>query len=103
MLSNIELKPLRKNAKNASYQVFDMNETGDMVTKVTTYATIEEAFKHVFIKRHGDIVSIGPNGGLKMFWSDWHKEIRFGGHATSYEKSAWNEKFCFLMGSHNFS
>ena len=103
MLSNIELKPLRKNAKNASYQVFDMNETGDMVIKVTTYATIEEAFKHVFIKRHGDIVSIGPNGGLKMFWSDWHKEIRFGGHAKNYEKELWASKFYGLINCKLFS
>lgn len=103
MLSNIELKPLRKNSKLASYQVLDFAGNDGVVTKVTTYETIEEAFKHVIENQHGDIVSVGPNGGLKMFWSDWHKEVRFGGHAKNYEKELWASKFYGLINCKLFS
>ena len=91
MFDNITLKPLRRNAKNASYRVLSFDDSNSIVTSVTTYATMDEAVKHVYDNKHGDIVSVG--GGLKMFFSPYHGHIRFGSNASELERSHWSKEF----------
>lgn len=81
----IELKPLRKNAKNAYYKIVEMDE-GGCSTKITTYETLREAVYHAMTVKNGDIFQNGKNG-LLLFYSAWTKTIRFGFGAGDWDKT----------------
>ena len=88
MIPKVELRPLRKNAKNASYRVLEVNLDG-VVKKETTYETIREAVYHTIIRKAGDIVTVANRPKLVAFWSDWDKNMRFGHDAKECEKTVW--------------
>jgi len=62
-MTQIELKPLRKNAKNVYYRVAEMNDEGISV-KVTSYETLREAVLHIIQMKNGDIIRKGSKSLL---------------------------------------
>ena len=84
-MPTVELKPLRKNAKNAYYIVVEMNDEG-CSTKTTSYETLREAVYHAKTVKNGDIFNKGCKG-LLLFYSAWTKSIRFGFGAKEWEKA----------------
>ena len=87
----VELKPLRKNSKDASYRVLEFAD--GVINKITTYQTIREAVYHAALNKGGDIVTIGPRGTLKAFYCCFDDRMKFGFGADGYEKSSMSSDF----------
>lgn len=90
----VELKPLRKNSIKGHYRVIELDNDG-IVSKSTTYETIQEAVYHAACNRNGDIISIGaPRGSkLKAFYCKYHNRMSFGFGASDWDKSVMSSEF----------
>jgi hypothetical protein len=84
----VDLKPLRKNGKLASYIVLELNKDGSQQS-VTYYETIKEALMHAMLKGNGDILSRGGKQKCRLiaFFSPDDKRMRFGFGARACERS----------------
>jgi len=87
---NIELKPLRKNARLAGIAVIELDTDG-LVGKTTYYETVREAVYHACMKENGDILVRGGKYGrsrLLAFYCKYNNRMKFGFGAEKYEKSS---------------
>lgn len=86
-----ELKPLRKNSRQASYIVAE--EVDGVYVKHTYYATEDEAIFHAMTAKNGDIIIKGSSK-LLAFYCKHSNAMRFGFGATEWDRRVL-EKACW--------
>ena len=93
----IKLNPLRKNARNVQYFVYEFNED-DTYKKASAYETFQEALYHVCLNGEGDICAreSGRKRRLVAFFCKYDNRMKFGFGACEYEKSSWSSKYFWV-------
>ena len=86
----VELKPLRKNAKNAYFKVCEMDNNG-CYSKITAYETMREAVYHAMSEVNGDILTAKGKALLKAFYCKASNRMVFGFQADQWERSLYSQ------------